>query len=62
MSGGIMEFAVKPETVTNWVLSRPFQCRFLEALTLQCGATHSMFDPKKLSPAYLNKKIQCYAW
>ena len=44
---GINNFAVKPETVAKWVLGRPFQTRYLEALFDICGRSRSMTNPRK---------------
>ena len=48
-TGGINNFAVKPETVAKWVLGRPFQTRFLEALFDICGRSRTMTNPRKCS-------------
>ena len=46
-TGGINNFAGKPETVAKWVLGRPFQTRFLEALFDICGRPRTMTNPRK---------------
>ena len=46
-AGGITQFAVKSETVAKWVLSRPLQTRFGEALFDMCGKSRTMSDPRK---------------
>ena len=38
---------MSPETVAKWVLSRPFQAKFLESLFDICGKSRTMSNPRK---------------
>ena len=44
---GILQFAVQPETVAKWVLSRPFQTKLSESLFDICGKSRTMSNPRK---------------
>ena len=41
MVGGISMFANSKETVTKWVINRPFVSKFNEAIEDMCGLTRS---------------------
>ena len=62
IKGGITKFAIQPSTVTKWILSRPFQARFVEVLNVQCGLEHSMCSPNKcLRPNEIRKSNEAKA-
>ena len=44
---GVSQFAGKTKTVAKWVLSRPFQEKFLESLFDICGKSRMMSNPRK---------------
>ena len=45
--GGVTGFSYKQETVTKWVLTRPFQTRFLEAMFQLGGNSRTTSNPRK---------------
>ena len=60
--GGIIEFASKPATIAKWVLRRPFQSQFTEALYESCGLVPATSSPNKcLRPREIRKSNQMVA-
>eukprot|EP00794_Sanderia_malayensis_P002237 gene2237-2552_t len=62
LNGGVTKFAAKPQTITKWVLSRPFQSTFVEALREISGTDSNISNPRKcLRPSEIlktNKVVQ----
>ena len=57
--GGIIKFASQPPTIAKWVLSRPFQSRFTEALHERCDLVPITSSPNKcLRPREIRKSNQ----
>lgn len=55
-SGGVTKFAAKESTVKKWVLNRPFQAKFVEALDEISGTSKTMANPRKcLRPSEIIK-------
>ena len=60
--GGIIKFASKPARIAKWVLSRPFQSQFTEALYEWCGLLPATSSPNKCwRPREIRKSNQMVA-
>ena len=58
-AGGVTRFANQPETVAKWVMNRPFQSEFNEALREYCDLSKSMNNIKKCLRLSEIKKSNC---
>ena len=45
--GGIIKFANSKEAVVKWVLNRPFQCKYFEALKDTTNTSNAMYALSK---------------